>query len=154
MRDEAEKARSFQERINVLIDRCGGPTELSKRSGLSRRVIDKYRNGESDPSRQRLVALAEAAEVSISWLANGEGDMEASSAPGAPHREEQSTLDEELLSNAIEVLEEFLAEKRLHLNPGKKASAIALLYQISIDQKGSKRPISRAIAKNMIRLVS
>lgn len=67
---------AFRERITMLIERVGGPTELAKRTGLSRAVIDKYKNGESDPSRTRLLALAEAGEVSLEWLAGGDGDID------------------------------------------------------------------------------
>jgi phage repressor protein C with HTH and peptisase S24 domain len=65
----------FCARMNVLIDLAGGPSELARKSRLSRRVIDKYKSGESDPSRSRLVALATAAGVSLSWLATGNGPM-------------------------------------------------------------------------------
>jgi phage repressor protein C with HTH and peptisase S24 domain len=61
--------------MNVLIVECGGPSELARRSGLSRRVIDKYRSGESDPSRERLAALARAGNISVAWLVTGEGPL-------------------------------------------------------------------------------
>lgn len=65
----------FQERMNILAERVGGFAILARKSGLSRRVLDKYRNGESDPSRLRLVALAAAAGVSVEWLATGTGEI-------------------------------------------------------------------------------
>ncbi|WP_193746555.1 helix-turn-helix transcriptional regulator [Ruegeria sp. ANG-R] len=68
-------ALSFQERVSRVIDLAGGPSATSDATGLSRRVIDKYRNGDSDPSRERLVALAKAGGVDIGWLASGEGEM-------------------------------------------------------------------------------
>lgn len=61
--------------MNVLVERAGGPGELARKSGLSRRVVDKYRGGESDPSRARLVRLAQAGNVSLTWLATGEGSV-------------------------------------------------------------------------------
>ncbi len=63
---------TFPERMNMLIERAGGTTELARKSRLSRRVIDKYKGGESEPSRERLIALAIAGGVSISWLVTGE----------------------------------------------------------------------------------
>lgn len=66
---------TFSERMNVLVDRIGSPEELAKRSQLSRRVIDKYRSGESEPNRPRLVAMARSGGVSVEWLASGEGPM-------------------------------------------------------------------------------
>jgi phage repressor protein C with HTH and peptisase S24 domain len=61
----------FVERINVLIDSWGGAAPGARAAGLSEGVIAKYRRGESDPSRARLVALAGAAGVSVEWLATG-----------------------------------------------------------------------------------
>jgi phage repressor protein C with HTH and peptisase S24 domain len=65
----------FSVRIQKLAIAVGGPKQLSERSGLSRAVIGKYLSGKSDPSRQRLVKLANAAGVSIRWLVTGEGEM-------------------------------------------------------------------------------
>ena len=48
---------------------------MSKASGLSGRIVGKYLAGQSDPSRERLIALAKAANVSVLWLATGEGPM-------------------------------------------------------------------------------
>lgn len=82
----SDRAQTFPERMNVLIDRVGGPIALARKAGLSRRVIDKYRTGESEPSRSRLVALAEAGDVSVAWLATGEGSMILGEAPAAEVR--------------------------------------------------------------------
>ena len=74
--DQRPPARSgFAVRIRKLATFVGGPKRLSERSGLSRAVIGKYLSGKSDPSRERLVKLADAAGVSIRWLATGEGEM-------------------------------------------------------------------------------
>jgi len=53
----------------------GGPKQLSERSGLSRAVIGKYLGGKSEPSRDRLIKLADAGGISIRWLVTGEGEM-------------------------------------------------------------------------------
>src|SRR4051812_14314548 len=74
---KSDAQSAFGERMNVLIERAGGVGTLSQRSGLSRRVIDKYRAGESDPSRERLVALARGGDASLEWLATGEGSIQA-----------------------------------------------------------------------------
>ncbi|MFQ5533440.1 MAG: XRE family transcriptional regulator [Sphingomonadales bacterium] len=69
------RAQSFHERIIILTDLVGGASALARLSNLSRRVIDKYKAGESEPSRDRLLAMARAAGVSIGWLVAGEGPM-------------------------------------------------------------------------------
>jgi len=83
----------FQHRIATVIRRAGGVSALAAASGLSTRVIAKYRNGESDPSRERLVAIARAAGVTVDWLATGNGPMRAS----GNVVEQGSATDEELV---------------------------------------------------------
>jgi len=63
---------SFAERMKVLVEKAGSAEKLASKAGMSSRVIGKYLNGESDPSRSRLVALANAAEVDLVWLAVGD----------------------------------------------------------------------------------
>lgn len=65
----------FTERIKKIIEIAGNADKLARMSGMSPRVIGKYLAGDSDPSREKLVALANATNVNISWLANGEGPM-------------------------------------------------------------------------------
>ena len=41
--------------------------------GVSPSALRKWLKGEAEPSRERLIALADTAQVSIGWLAKGEG---------------------------------------------------------------------------------
>lgn len=63
--------KTFVDRIDIIANKVGGITELSRRTGLSKTVLHKYKRGESDPSRERLELLASAASVSVQWLATG-----------------------------------------------------------------------------------
>lgn len=85
---------AFVDRINVLIERAGGAAPLARASGLSEGVIAKYRRGESDPSRARLVALAAAGGVSVEWLATGR--RAAPSDPATAQAEEPAALKYEM----------------------------------------------------------
>ena len=80
--DKADPA--FAARIERLCEMVGGASVLAQKSGLSRRVIDKYVAGGSDPSRQRLVSLADAAGVSVQWLATGQGSPSGAPQPITP----------------------------------------------------------------------
>lgn len=70
--------RSFPERVSEAARLAGGVSVLAERTGLSRQVIGKYIRGESDPSRERLVLLADAAAVRVEWLAAGRGPVTGS----------------------------------------------------------------------------
>lgn len=65
----------FAERIKKAADLIGGQLELSRRTGISATSISKYALGTADPSRTRLVTMANATGVSAGWLATGEGPM-------------------------------------------------------------------------------
>lgn len=94
---------AFASRVERICQLVGGAGELALRSGLSRRVIDKYIAGGSDPSRQRLVSLAVASGVSVQWLATGEGPMEARhGATQAPDTPTASPIDKWLFSRVID----------------------------------------------------
>lgn len=69
---EHEDKSAFVARLEETAARAGGVAELAKKSGLSRRMIDRYRSG-ADPTRESLVSLARAGGVTVSWLAAGEG---------------------------------------------------------------------------------
>ena len=64
----------FTERMSYAIQAGGGPVEVARKTGLSRRVLDKYRSGDSDPSRTRLILIAEVSGVDVGWLATGAGE--------------------------------------------------------------------------------
>ena len=76
-KDGRSRTEGFSERVMMLAQNVGGIMELAKRADLSHQVVRKYVRGVSDPSRQRLVALARAGEVRLEWLATGEGAMRA-----------------------------------------------------------------------------
>ncbi|WP_088699682.1 helix-turn-helix domain-containing protein [Halomonas campaniensis] len=72
---QAEKVDAFGERVAIAINRVGGSTKMAEIAGVSTSVLSKWRRGESDPSRSRLIKMASAAGISLEWLATGEGPM-------------------------------------------------------------------------------
>ncbi len=101
--DAAVGDAEFVARLRRIVELAGGIAPLSRKSQLSRGVIHKYLNGESEPSRPRLVALAQAAGMTVEWLATGNDDARilssatvAASDPvsGPPADNEPSALPE------------------------------------------------------------
>lgn len=72
----ASADHSFAQRMEEIIQRVGGPTALARKAGVSQAVVHKYRNAVSTPDVPRLIALAQAAEVRVEWLATGAGPKE------------------------------------------------------------------------------
>lgn len=90
---EEEADLEFAKRINVIVDSAGGPVEFARNTGLSRAVLDKYRNGKADPSRTRLVVMARVANVSLEWLATGYGSKTPRGIPALMERDQKAAQD-------------------------------------------------------------
>lgn len=59
----------------LIVKEVGNAVVLAEKSGISRRVVGSYLSGDSDPSREKLVAMAKASNVNIGWLASGDGPI-------------------------------------------------------------------------------
>ncbi|MBI1207335.1 MAG: helix-turn-helix domain-containing protein [Azospirillum sp.] len=126
---EFNHAQTFQSRIETIISLLGSPMGLARGAGLSRRVIDNYRTGQSDPSRERLIALAEAAGVTVEWLATGKGPMHRPSHAAPPgHETSPAAIDAELLSRVIDGVSSVVCEAGQALTSNHQAETTARLY--------------------------
>jgi phage repressor protein C with HTH and peptisase S24 domain len=63
----------FVARLQLVVQQWPSADRLAKATGVSPSAFRKWLKGVAEPSRDRLVALAEAAGVNVSWLAQGEG---------------------------------------------------------------------------------
>lgn len=119
--------KDFSDRINLAITRAGGAKNLAEKMGMSTSVLRSWRSGNSDPSRSSLVKMAQASNLSVSWLASGEGSPSTTEA-----------VDTNVNLNA---LEEIIAKTQLlfqqrHLNLTAEAEAriIRLVYEFYLRQ--------------------
>ncbi len=64
---------AFVTRLQTVLSHWPSADRLARAVGVSPSAFRKWLRGEAEPSRERLVALADAARVSIAWLAKGEG---------------------------------------------------------------------------------
>ena len=63
----------FVARLQLVVQQWPSADRLAKATGVSSSAFRKWLKGAAEPSRDRLVALAAAAGVNVSWLAQGEG---------------------------------------------------------------------------------
>ena len=142
---------TFAERMEIATVRAGGPSALARSSNVPLRSLAGYRRGQTEPDVSRLVAIAQASDVRVGWLAAGEGEME----PGAS-RTSDATLpssgpnsDLDFLRDVVQALEEALEIRGAALAPDKKGEAVVLLYKYfretgEIDQDQIARIINLA----------
>ncbi len=74
--------KKFVLRIRELVEKVGGQSALSRKTGLSLGAIQRYLRG-GDPSRRALIRLAEAGNVSMMWLVYGRDENDSANC-GAP----------------------------------------------------------------------
>lgn len=93
MKGDADPA--FLDRMADVIQSLGGDDSVAALLDVHPKTVQKYRRGKSDPQFSQVVAIAEAAGVSVQWLATGEGPRDAAEAAA-------SNVPPELLSAAQE----------------------------------------------------
>jgi len=92
---------------------------FADRSDLSEGVLRKYLSGSSLPGLANLIAIAEAADVSIEWLATGRGPMP---------RQEIYVINWQLLAVIIESFEKKERNLQNETSPQDKALIIGIVY--------------------------
>jgi phage repressor protein C with HTH and peptisase S24 domain len=68
---------AFTARLHLILQHWPSVDRLARAMAVSPSAFRKWLRGEAEPSRERLVALADAAKVSVAWLAKGEGPAPA-----------------------------------------------------------------------------
>jgi phage repressor protein C with HTH and peptisase S24 domain len=66
-------AGAFAARLGEVVAREKSLSAFARKVGISSTALRKWLDGTSQPSRQRLIAAARAAGVSVEWLATGDG---------------------------------------------------------------------------------
>jgi len=126
--------QSFKERVRYIVRKVGSIEKLAQLANVSPRVVGKYLAGESDPSRKRLISLADAASVNVEWLATG-----------SELKERQ--IDTTIMRDVVFNVEEFFAKNRLSLPPKKKAELIMLLYEEIAEDESKKDSLESRIMR-------
>lgn len=141
---------AFSERISIAIKRAGGSTKMAGIAGVSTSVLSKWRRGESDPSRARLVKMARAAGVSVQWLATGEGspDQGAAAPTAKPGRPD---IDLDTLEEVVVKVLALLDQRRPDLSAKARARIVRLVYEFYINQE---KPMDEASLNNVIELAA
>ena len=76
------------------------PIDLANKTGLSESTISQYRSGYSKPRDKRLVQIANALNVSPSWLMGLDVPMNITETPTAPSDEDRASRLYEMYTKA------------------------------------------------------
>lgn len=118
--------------------------EFARWLAMHKNTLARYERGERMPDANFLLALNVATGANPAWVLLGD--------EGGPVRVRDGVkiapLDRDALRDVIQVVEEFLQERKLALEPTKKAELLVLIYEDIREQDGK---VDRA---RVIRLVN
>ena len=135
-------------RIRLLIAQEGSASAMARRCGCSEGAVRSWRDGQSDLSRMRCIALARALGVSLLWLVAGEGPMriahegvrqEAGPPPHPPG------IDPPRLAATLRLLQSYVCMVGGSLDPAQRADVMAELYQV-LGELGDLRIVDQLMA--------
>lgn len=136
--------KDFSDRINLAINRAGGAKNLADKMGMSTSVLRSWRSGNSDPSRSSLLKMAQATNLSVSWLASGEGNPSSTEPSSA-------LVNLDTLEEIIVKTQQLFQNQNLNLKPEAEARIIRLVYEFHLRQGHQMDDASLA---NLIELAS
>jgi transcriptional regulator with XRE-family HTH domain len=131
---ESERTQRIREVIGVE-----SVTAFGRRCGIGEATLRKYLNG-AVPNTDNLVAIADAANVNIEWLAAGRG-------PKMRGAVVQAGLDEQLLARSIGTVEDGLRAVGRALPPDKHAKLIQAAYNLLGRLEASDKIAGQTISK-------
>ena len=106
--------------------------EVAAQSGVSHSVYQKYESGRSIPGGEAIAGLI-GLGINANWLLANEGPMMLTDLQA---RDDEGVLapaiNTELLKGLLQVVEEELEGRDVHLPPASKARVVQVLYDLSI----------------------
>lgn len=138
---------AFSERLRQALN-GKTPYSLERETGIAQSLIRKYLSGQSVPGTDKLVALAIAAGVSVTWLATGEGEATAET---LSHQELGREVDFSSLEEVTRKVLQLLDERRPDLSSKARARIVRLVYEFYLRQG---EPMDEASLNNVIELAA
>ena len=133
---------AFPARLEALI---GGMSvrAFARKAGVSDTFLRQCLAGRTEPTRTKLLAIAEAGGTTVEWIATGRAEPSRQ-----PVIEERPSVDRELLESVIEIADQVLDEAGTRLTAGRKARLITALYDMHAG--ASRESISRETIHRLV----
>lgn len=143
-----ELENNFIARMELCADKVGSVSALARKAGISQSGIRRYFSG-GEPTRPHLAALANAAQVSLEWLATGCGGPDKHTSEVALSARTGPDLDsmEEVTAKVLDLLE----KRRPDISGRAKARIVRLVYEFYLRQG---EPMDEASLDNVIELAA
>lgn len=137
-------------RLRIAIRGAGRREEIARRSGIALSTLSSYLGG-GEMKLSAAIALAEVCNVSLEWLATGQGPMRSGELPPelkATRAERPvssnlfGTLDIDRMARALEKALELFAERGHRPSMRRLAQVVLLLYDDFVDPAQQDRRVS------------
>lgn len=115
-------------------------------AGVSETVFRKYMAGESEPTRPALIAMATAADVSVGWLAAGEGEASKPASDGAS---QALRLEPETLESSIAAVDAGLGALDVTLQAADKARLVMVVYRRLVERQLQPAEVVAAVLQSI-----
>lgn len=140
-------------RISDVCGRLGRREDASDVMGVSLAALQRYIRGENMPPFEAVARLCKAANVSMEWVATGDGSMAENPWKGAPdHVSQSARLDRETLRQAADVLEKALEVANASTDSAGRAELLVAIYELL--EQGAAREAAERVVATMLRAAS
>lgn len=143
---------TFEERFAQLAAMAGGAVKAAELCGVSRNTFYLWGKGETRMPLEAALKLAEAAGVTLDWVATGWDRR-----PGLPETSNVAPppLHPDLLQASIKLVEEWLEENRRTMAPDRKADVVSKIYQLLVeDAAAGATSVDQTKIRQFLRLVA
>lgn len=115
-------SKTFGQRIKQIANEVGGNAELSKITNLSATIISRYISGKAEPTLHNLIAIAQAGNVDINWLALGLKE------PTAEELDQEKPMFDDV-GRMMSIVDDWLESNKLTINKDSRAELVVLLLE-------------------------
>jgi len=120
--------RGLEARIRRCVEMVGSGHSLSQKAGIPRSTLETYLTGKAEPKISRLVAIAQVAGVSVSWLATGEGPE-----IGPGRQDDKITIDGDLVALIVGGISAVYRGEGQKIEPAQLGRKVAQMYSALVN---------------------
>lgn len=133
-------------RLSLIANELGGLEKAAREASVSLAQFKRYIKGDNQPTFGSMVALAKSSNVSLEWLATGEGQMrpddaasddtgqQASAAGGLSGQIDFIPVLENIIANAVSGLEHWRRRDHIPISPDLEGELVAHICSILVDR--------------------
>ena len=122
-------------RFSLVIERIGGLKKAAETAGTSDETLANWRDGRARPSLFGVIGLAEAADVSVEWLATGREPMERGETADPAQAQGHLVVDPALFNQVVDWTLSTMIEEGIPIRPDKIGDFFLAVYELAVQDQ-------------------